>query len=65
MFLWQSPHEASSGCGAGGGMPWQLSQVTWLPSTMVQSGEVCVPPEGRPPTKLPPWQNVPEHLPES
>ena len=47
----QAAQFASAGCGAGGGAPWQPSQVTWLPSTSVHTGAFA-----RPPESVAPWQ---------
>ena len=38
------PQSVFCGCGAGGGLPWQLPHLLWVPSTSVHSGFVVVPP---------------------
>ena len=46
MVGWQLAQSVPVGCGAGGGTPWQLPQVAWLPSTWVHTGSGAPPVEG-------------------
>jgi hypothetical protein len=49
------------GCGAGGGAPWQLPHIDWVPSTCVQTGLGLLPPNAALPWQLV-VQLVPFHI---
>src|SRR5512143_1780326 len=42
--LWHWPQSGFCGCGAGGGLPWHAVQARCVPSTVVHTGAVFVPP---------------------
>ena len=49
---WQPLQRGFAGCGAGGGLPWQVPQAVWPAPTRVHTGSVFVPPAA----SVAPWQ---------
>src|ERR1051325_10099598 len=57
IVLWHLPQSLSTGCGGGGGVPWQLPHSPSTPLTTGHTGFFAVPP----PSDAP-WQYVFAHV---